>query len=123
MASKGRSIVSPLFRRSIAPRPTRLPRRTFLTQSQQRPRYLACQTNASLLYTNRGFSTTPRPRYADGDESFDPRLQDRESDEVDVCIVGGGAINCLLQRPLLLPNSLCRSCGSQRSYSAQTTSQ
>ncbi|RYP67826.1 hypothetical protein DL769_005688 [Monosporascus sp. CRB-8-3] len=38
----------------------------------------------------RAFSTT-RPRFLAGvDESFDPKLVDRESDEVDVCIVGGG---------------------------------
>ncbi|MCJ1317111.1 hypothetical protein MMC15_002433 [Xylographa vitiligo] len=29
-------------------------------------------------------------KFADVDETFDPRQQDRESDEVDVCIVGGG---------------------------------
>jgi len=38
----------------------------------------------------RALSTTPRRRFADVDDSFDPRLQYRESDEVDVCIVGGG---------------------------------
>ncbi|KAK7753622.1 hypothetical protein SLS62_004480 [Diatrype stigma] len=36
------------------------------------------------------FSTT-RPRFlASADESFDPQTVERESDEVDVCIIGGG---------------------------------
>lgn len=43
-----------------------------------------------LLIGRRTFSTTPWRGLADVDESFDPREQDRESDEVDVCIVGGG---------------------------------
>ncbi|KAF2007116.1 electron transfer flavo protein-ubiquinone oxidoreductase-like protein [Amniculicola lignicola CBS 123094] len=38
----------------------------------------------------RALSATARSRFADVDDSFDPRQQDRESDEVDVCIVGGG---------------------------------
>ena len=38
----------------------------------------------------RAFSTT-RPRFLPStDESFDPNSVDRESDEVDVCIIGGG---------------------------------
>ncbi|MCJ1399453.1 hypothetical protein MMC11_002655 [Xylographa trunciseda] len=36
-----------------------------------------------------GTAEMPR-KFADVDEDFDPRQQDRESDEVDVCIVGGG---------------------------------
>ncbi|KAK0709553.1 hypothetical protein B0T26DRAFT_860380 [Lasiosphaeria miniovina] len=38
----------------------------------------------------RPLSTTPARLLADVDESFDPQTVDRESDEVDVCIVGGG---------------------------------
>ena len=38
----------------------------------------------------RTFSGTPRTRYATVEDSVDPRDQPRESDEVDVCIVGGG---------------------------------
>ena len=38
----------------------------------------------------RPLSSTLRHRYADTEESFDPASVDRESDEVDVCIVGGG---------------------------------
>ena len=40
--------------------------------------------------TRLAFSTTSMQKFADVDETFDPRQQDRESDEVDVCIVGGG---------------------------------
>ncbi|KAL9126909.1 MAG: hypothetical protein Q9217_004123, partial [Psora testacea] len=50
-----------------------------------RRRYLLQQPNRDCL-----FSTSPQARFADVDNSFDPRQQDRESDEVDVCIVGGG---------------------------------
>src|SRR4051794_20872738 len=38
----------------------------------------------------RAISSTARRTFADVDDSFDPRQQERESDEVDVCIVGGG---------------------------------
>ncbi|KAF2191215.1 electron transfer flavo protein-ubiquinone oxidoreductase-like protein [Zopfia rhizophila CBS 207.26] len=38
----------------------------------------------------RAFSFATHTRFADVDDTFDPRQQDRESDEVDVCIVGGG---------------------------------
>ncbi|KAH6616997.1 hypothetical protein F5144DRAFT_380119 [Chaetomium tenue] len=45
---------------------------------------LAAQT------TRRCLSTTPARLYAKADDSFDPASIDRESDEVDVCIIGGG---------------------------------
>jgi electron-transferring-flavoprotein dehydrogenase len=35
-------------------------------------------------------STTPRRLYAEADDSFDPATIERESDQVDVCIIGGG---------------------------------
>ncbi|MBE7182581.1 MAG: NAD(P)-binding protein, partial [Terriglobus roseus] len=38
----------------------------------------------------RALSSTARARLASADESFDPKQQERESDQVDVCIVGGG---------------------------------
>ena len=47
-----------------------------------------------LLIFRRTLSTTPRRCLADIDDSFDPREQERESDEVDVCIVGGGMSGC-----------------------------
>ena len=47
-----------------------------------------------LLIIRRTLSNTPRRCLADIDDSFDPREQERESDEVDVCIVGGGMSGC-----------------------------
>lgn len=45
---------------------------------------------SSRIPARRLFSTT-RPRFlASADESFDPQTVERESDEVDVCIIGGG---------------------------------
>ncbi|KAF2200712.1 hypothetical protein GQ43DRAFT_456254 [Delitschia confertaspora ATCC 74209] len=38
----------------------------------------------------RAFTSTVRTRLADVDDPFDPKSIERESDEVDVCIVGGG---------------------------------
>ena len=56
-------------------------RRRCLLQQRQHP---------CLLISRRTFSTTPWRGFADVDDSFNPLKQDRESDEVDVCIVGGG---------------------------------
>ena len=50
-----------------------------------------------FLISRRTFATTPWRGLADVDDSFDPLQQDRESDEVDVCIVGGGMPNSSLQ--------------------------
>jgi electron-transferring-flavoprotein dehydrogenase len=38
----------------------------------------------------RSISTTPRKRFAEVNDTFDPATIERESDQVDVCIVGGG---------------------------------
>lgn len=38
----------------------------------------------------RAFTDTTRRRFATPDDTFDPRTIEREADEVDVCIVGGG---------------------------------
>lgn len=48
----------------------------------------------------RAISTTPLRKFADVDESLDPRLQFRESDEVDVCIVGGGQPRSLVRKEI-----------------------
>ncbi|KAI9698614.1 MAG: hypothetical protein M1820_007413 [Bogoriella megaspora] len=46
---------------------------------------------ASILAgQRRRLSTSPRRRLAEVSDAFDPRQQGRESDQVDVCIVGGG---------------------------------
>ena len=54
---------------------------------------LAATTTTTTTVSSRharAFSTAPARRMADVDESFDPASIDRESDEVDVCIIGGG---------------------------------
>jgi len=43
-----------------------------------------------LAGQRRAFTSAHRRHFASVDDSFDPRQQERESDEVDVCIVGGG---------------------------------
>lgn len=45
------------------------------------------------LTQRKAFSTTALRSRADAKDVFDPRQQDRESDEVDVCIVGGGTFH------------------------------
>ncbi|KAI0888227.1 uncharacterized protein GGS22DRAFT_94903 [Annulohypoxylon maeteangense] len=55
-----------------------------------RPRCAVTTFPPLACSTLRPFSTT-RPRYsATTDDSFDPKTVERESDEVDVCIIGGG---------------------------------
>ena len=61
--------------------------------SPARRRCLFQQSKSKALPFRTGqrtLSSTPCRNFADVDDSFDPRQQDRESDEVDVCIVGGG---------------------------------
>ncbi|KAH6617884.1 hypothetical protein B0J18DRAFT_435858 [Chaetomium sp. MPI-SDFR-AT-0129] len=53
-----------------------------------RSAFLAARTTTAT--PRRCLSTTPARQYAEADESFDPATIDRESDEVDVCIIGGG---------------------------------
>src|SRR5271170_3261650 len=74
-------------RHAPTPATTRLLYRFFPTQRRTsltsvRPVFLAGQ--------RRAFSSSLRSRYANVNDSFDPCTVDRESDEVDVCIVGGG---------------------------------
>jgi hypothetical protein len=123
MASKGRSIVSPLLKRGTVPRPARTPHRTFLTQARYHPRHFAHRNNATTLRPNRSFSTTPRFQYADEEDFFDPREVERESDEVDVCIVGGGGAQLAIANPKALTNALPRSGGPQRCHSIKANSQ
>lgn len=60
---------------------TTLPRRSIIRQP--------CTATARIPQT-RLFSATTRRWMATPDESFDPATIERESDQVDVCIVGGG---------------------------------
>lgn len=51
----------------------------------------ACRPPPYLLGSQRrSITTAQRHRFAEVDDSFDPKSIDRETDEVDVCIVGGG---------------------------------
>lgn len=47
----------------------------------------------SFAAQSRPFSVQSPRRMADVDDSFDPKSIERESDEVDVCIVGGGMVH------------------------------
>lgn len=74
-----------------------------------------------IPYTRRPFSITTRRNFADADDSFDPRLQDRESDEVDVCIVGGGILELALRSLCLLMSY--RACRFERCHTIKANSQ
>ncbi|KIX03174.1 uncharacterized protein Z518_06725 [Rhinocladiella mackenziei CBS 650.93] len=70
-----------LSRPSVSPVQTFLSQRRAVTRAT-RPLFVAGQ--------RRSISASLQRRYADVDESFDPATVDRESDQVDVCIVGAG---------------------------------
>ncbi|ROV95494.1 hypothetical protein VPNG_08896 [Cytospora leucostoma] len=59
-----------------------IPRRTIIRQP--------CVATTSRIPQTRLFSVSARRCMATPDDSFDPATIDRESDQVDVCIVGGG---------------------------------
>lgn len=61
-----------------------------------RPQRRLPRTTAASWTQTRLFSVSRPRRNASEHESFDPRTVERESDEVDVCIVGGGAQNSQL---------------------------
>jgi len=74
------------------------PRSTRPSPVERPPRTAA---GRSWTTTRRQFSVCRPRRMAAGDEPFDPRTVERESDQVDVCIVGGGKSS---RHPLLLPH-------------------
>ncbi|KAF9697383.1 hypothetical protein EKO04_004832 [Ascochyta lentis] len=87
-----RTVPASLTRRLLAtPRATRLPARSF-TCAASRTRSLTelCRPAIRIAGQRRAFSSTPRARLATEDDTFDPRSVEREVDEVDVLIVGGG---------------------------------
>lgn len=49
-----------------------------------------CRPALRIAGQRRALSSTARVKFAQPDDAFDVRQQERESDEVDVCIVGGG---------------------------------
>jgi len=53
---------------------------------------LSSPRNILPRYGQRAFSTSIARRSAEAEEEFDPNSIERESDEVDVCIVGGGML-------------------------------
>ncbi|KAF2644932.1 hypothetical protein P280DRAFT_183892 [Massarina eburnea CBS 473.64] len=73
------------------PRPAQLrPRPLYCTARHTRSIWASCRPAFRIQDQRRALSSTARSRLAEHDDSFDPQQQDRESDEVDVCIVGGG---------------------------------
>ncbi len=66
-------------------------RRSYSQYPPARRRCLFQRSGPTYILTGRrALSNTPLRKFADVDDSLDFRQQDRESDEVDVCIVGGG---------------------------------
>ncbi|KAK5072067.1 hypothetical protein LTR51_006552 [Lithohypha guttulata] len=94
----GRSLISPLRRACRS-------QRLLNNASNSSPRAVSTRAISSLHATRqlvprtrplfvagqrRSISAGARGRYADVEDTFDPSTVERESDEVDVCIVGGG---------------------------------
>ena len=102
MASK--SICSPLIGRAslFESQCLKLASRRYIHFAPARRRYIYERKRLLVPPYNRCFSTTHRRRLASVEErAIDPRQLDRESDEVDVCIVGGGVCHddlCMLSR-------------------------
>ncbi|RJE22064.1 electron transfer flavoprotein-ubiquinone oxidoreductase [Aspergillus sclerotialis] len=102
MASK--SAVLLLLRRELRPSSSRIPRTNASLSTLVRPTRRSTglfsasgrRDSRFLALTPRGqgqfrlFSQTSQRKLTDENGNFDPTQMDRESDEVDVCIVGGG---------------------------------
>ncbi|KAL4979304.1 hypothetical protein BDW66DRAFT_128136 [Aspergillus desertorum] len=95
MASRG--VVLRLLRRETRPSPSRLSRpSSTLCTSARGPvatsgrRTSVCCSALSTPTQTRAFSQSIPKNLTDENGHFDPRQVERESDEVDVCIVGGG---------------------------------
>ncbi|KAL0265142.1 hypothetical protein SLS55_001101 [Diplodia seriata] len=89
MASR---IVAPsVLRRALVPRlaPARFSARTFAAATTRSP-LSAYRPALRVAGQRRALSNTARTRLADVDDSFDPSQIEREADQVDVCIIGGG---------------------------------
>lgn len=87
-----RTVPASLTRRLLStPRTARLPTRSFTcAASRTRTPNALHRPAVRIAGQRRAFSSTPRARLATEDDSFDPRSVEREVDEVDVLIVGGG---------------------------------
>jgi len=77
-----RSLHSPARLICTAARPTRTATRRNIFDAYRPALRVAGQ--------RRTITNTARARFAEAQDSLDPRQQERESDQVDVCIVGGG---------------------------------
>jgi len=64
--------------------------RTNERPSADRSQRCAIPPSCAATVSRRPLSTTPAPRRPNDEDSFDPATIERESDQVDVCIVGGG---------------------------------
>jgi electron-transferring-flavoprotein dehydrogenase len=87
-----RTVPATLTRRLLAaPRATRLPAQSFaFAASRTHTRSELYRPVVRVAGQRRAFSSTTRARLATEDDSFDPKSVEREVDEVDVLIVGGG---------------------------------
>lgn len=83
-ATLGRSLV----RRNPTRVSTQIPWQCQRNYSLSRPR----ATISRFPIQQRAFSISVPRRFADVDDNFDPKSIEREGDEVDVCIVGGGKL-------------------------------
>lgn len=94
--------VFPAVWNTLAAAPSAKYLRTWRPHSYFTPatRRLLFQTSrpSALPAAPRSFSTSSSKAFADVNDSFHLRQQDRETDDVDVCIVGGGIF--LSHRPL-----------------------
>ena len=118
--SSSRSLLSSVPR-FIVPAPCRRLPTISRAHSYFAPARRRCLYQTPRLHAHvKTFTTSPCRRLADVDDSFDPRQQDRESDEVDVCIVGGG--NPLMPHPTYQLLMAYRTCRAQRCNPIKTTS-
>ena len=91
--------------------------------SPARRRCLLMKSKPNCLPSNtRNFSATLWRRLADVDDTFNPGQQDRESDQVDVCVIGGGKHSSHLHQATILI-FIHRTRRSQCGNSSQTIGQ
>lgn len=109
-----RSVAASLQRNLVKQRPfTRLAAqnlgctRTRAWSPQTRSALSSSRIAPPRICPQRAFSTSVARRLASVEEKFNPSVIERESDEVDVCIVGGGKL-CVAKLQLYLMRT--RSC-------------
>ncbi|KAF2097688.1 electron transfer flavo protein-ubiquinone oxidoreductase-like protein [Rhizodiscina lignyota] len=85
-----RTVSASALRRAIANGGRRAPRTALCGPTSKLASLNVYKPAIRIAGQRRALSSTARARFASADESFDPKQQERESDQVDVCIVGGG---------------------------------